>query len=396
MLNPNDYQYKLQFFDGDPPPNDLRKWLVDHRNSKCPFYNFVGNREGVQLLSISAYSALGHPNHLCSGESFALLGPSSTGKTMLAKLFAQVVGLPFVEIQPQQINTVNDVLVEIAKVLETTYVHDPRFGKVSLQLVAGGNPNDPNDDSYFVIPPCIVFIDEVHGLKKKIETGLLKALESKDRVMETEKGWTADTSNVCWVVATTEKGDMLDAFVNRFTPVELNLYTKRQISTIVRKNHPDWPKNAADLVAHYCGTVPREALQFASKMVVLHEMIESDCWKETAAECAKYFQIDEHGMTHRRVKVLSALGQQGPIASNRLPVLAQCKEKQLVKYEMPPLMAQTADQKMPLVVTSSQGYTITPAGLVELDKRGISHLGWDAIAKSVRETYQRQAQKKAS
>jgi Holliday junction resolvasome RuvABC ATP-dependent DNA helicase subunit len=380
-------QWSLQFHEGGNAPSIAeRKWAVNPDNPRCPFFNFVGNREALNLLSIGAYKALGHPNHLCADESFAILGPSSTGKTMLAKLFAKVVGLPFVELQGQQLTSMDVALKEIAKVLEETKFNHPVYGELDCGLVGGYNPNNPSDMGYFLLPPCIVFIDEVESLNKNLRKGLLKAIEADDRILATEKGWIADTQNVCWGIATTDAGQMADEFVNRFTRVDLNLYSKAEIAQIINYVHPDWDRSVCDLVAHYCGTVPRESKAFAKKMKTLHEMNESDCWETTALKCARAHQIDEFGMSHQRVRVLSALGQ-GPVASNRMPVLAGCKAKELDKFLMPPLMAITEDQPIPLVTISSQGYSITPAGLAELDQRQMKNSGTNAIARSVRDMY---------
>ena len=54
---------------------------------------------------------------------------------------------------------------------------------------------------------------------------------------------------------------------------------------------------------------------------------------------------------------------------------------------MPPLMSKTPDQE-PMVTVSSRGYTITLAGLMELDRRGIRHRGLDSMPAQVRQIYE--------
>ena len=68
--------------------------------------------------------------------------------------------------------------------------------------------------------------------------------------------------------------------------------------------------------------------------------------------------------------------------------LSKMSSDELRKYIMPPLLARTPDQKIPLVTVTSKGYTITGAGLAELDKRGICNRGLNAIPESVRFTYE--------
>ena len=50
---------------------------------------------------------------------------------------------------------------------------------------------------------------------------------------------------------------------------------------------------------------------------------------------------------------------------------------------MPPLMCRTPDRE-PLVTVSSRGYTITKAGLDELDNRFISNRGFEAMPEHMR------------
>ena len=49
----------------------------------------------------AAYTAWGRENHCCADLSFAMVGPASSGKTTLARLFAKTVMLPFIEVAPQ-------------------------------------------------------------------------------------------------------------------------------------------------------------------------------------------------------------------------------------------------------------------------------------------------------
>lgn len=341
----------------------------------CKLNSFIGNKEAVRRLSRAVFSALGNDGHNCSDYSFALFGPPSTGKTHLAKLFAKSVNIPFVVIEPQTVKKVEDIFFEVKKSIQNHY---EGYGFDFELFDFGGNTFEP--------PPCIVFIDEVHNLKHNIVQGLLKATEPNDRFMLTEEGNSVRTNNICWMIATTDRGDLFDAFDTRFQKVSLKLYSKKEMAQIVKLSNPDWDLNLCNLVAGYNSQVPREALAFARDMRVEFEMNPND-WEMVAHSVAKDHDIDEFGMTLVRVNVLKTLGRQ-PMSASQLPYVAHVKEEELRKYIMPPLLCRTEDQPVPLVTVSSKGYTITPAGLRELDIRGIPNRGLEAIPESIRDVFE--------
>lgn len=348
-------------------------------SSNCHLNSFIGNEEAIRRLSRAVFSALGKENHCCSDYSFALCGPPSTGKTHLTKLFAKTLSIPFVVIEPQMVKRVHDIFLEIEKACRDFEKDGMKSGDMSL--FDFGNKT-------FSPPPMVVFIDEVHNLKSNVVQGLLKATEPNDRLMITEEGYTVHTNNICWMIATTDRGDLFDAFDTRFQKIVLRLYSKKEMAEIIKMTNPDWSDEVCLLVAKYNSQVPREALAFARDMRVEYEMNPRD-WESVAKTVAEDHGIDKHGMTYVRVKILKALGQ-NPMSASQLPFVAHVKEEELKKYIMPPLLSQTPDQQIPFVTVSNKGYTITVAGLAELDKRGISHKGLNAIPKSVRNTFEQE------
>ena len=340
----------------DAPSNEFKQILVNPKTKSNPFCKYIGNEVAVKRLCRAAYSALGNKYHLCP-QNFALIGPASTGKTSIANMFAKLLGLPFVSIDPLGISSVKDIWTQSKKVLEDSCIN------------AGGK---------IILPPCVIFIDEVHALKKVVIEGLLKATEPNDKTMTLESGEQIDTSNVTWLIATTDRGALGDAFDTRFDKIKLNLYTKKEIEKIVSLNFPEFDEETCKLVAKFAGRVPREVLAFARE-TKLEQKMTGSTWEQAAKSVAADREIDEYGMTFQRIEILKALGE-GPIAKSRLASVAQCKEEELVKFVMPELMANISDRKA-LVNVASRGYVITQEGLNELDKRGLSHKGVLALGK---------------
>jgi Holliday junction resolvasome RuvABC ATP-dependent DNA helicase subunit len=353
----------------DPIDLETRRKLVDPKNPEFELNKFIGNNEAVRRLSRAVFSALGKEDRCCSDYSFALCGPASTGKTYLAKLFAKSLQIPFVSVEPQSIKKTHDLFLEIEK---TCAAFNEEISLVEYQ----GN-------RYF-LPPMIIFIDEVHNLKKSVVQGLLKATEPNDRIMITEEGYEVYTKKVCWMIATTDRGDLFDAFDTRFQKVNLRLYSRKEMAKIIKMNNPDWNDEVCLLVAKYNSIVPREALAFARDMRVEQEMCGGN-WEDVAAVVAQDHGIDKYGMTLARIEILRALGQ-SPVSSAQLPFVVHVKEEELKKFIMPPLMSRTPDQE-PLVTVSSRGYTITKSGIDELNKRGIANRGLDAMPEQVRQVF---------
>ena len=257
--------------------------------------------------------------------------------------------------------------------LERTVSRDDPQHPFSLKM-ALPRGNDP----VFHSPPCIVFIDEVHGLARNLRDELLKAIESKDRVLAVEFGWKLDCKDVCWVVATTERGKLFGPFDSRFAKVELDMYGTDEIAAIVQMDNPTWNMPLCRLAARYCNRIPREALDFAKAMVQERDMNGGE-WEEVAARVARSLKIDCYGLSRKRLNVLVALGQVGAVSQGRLAHYAQCELEELVRFQMPALLIATPEYPA-LAVVTPKGYAITKYGLKELERRHIPHRGAEVVA----------------
>lgn len=361
-----DGQMELIFF-GDfhperlaEPTHEEKLKMVDRNNPDSPFSKFVGNDKAVSKFQTAAYNALGNYNHSMRELAFAIFGPSSVGKTSLARIYSETVGLPFLEISPKSIRTLDDILKMVDDVLR------------SLNL--GLN----NVNNSFELPPMVIFIDEVHALPDHIVQGLLKATEFNDAQLITESGKVVDTYNVTWMIATTDEGKLFDAFRTRFNSVVLNYLTKKEMAQVIKKANLDFSDEVCELIAQYNSRITRKALEFARYMRMVKEMHPDKTMEEIADFVAKEEGIDEFGMSEVHLKVLTALGE-GPIAKNRMTLITGRKDEETERFIMPWLLSATEDQPAFVTVTP-KGYTITAAGLQELDKRNIPNNGNKALA----------------
>lgn len=356
-----EFQREKVFF-GDRKPNlpaaptsEEKRWSVNFADNKdCPLARFVGNDKARKIMATIAYSSLGRSNHVAHELAMAILGPSGTGKTTLVRLFAELLGLPFMEVGPKQIKCLDDIFKEIERTL-----------KVSESPLVCHHKQDN-----FMLPPMVIFIDEVHALSNSVVQGLLKATEFNDSMLVTESGKTVNTANVTWFIATTDSGRLFDAFRQRFMTIDLKPLSKPELAQVVKLNNDDWSDEVCDLVAHYVPRNARKALEFARYMRLTHRMSQDD-WTAVAADVADTYGIDEHGMHETHLTVLKALGQ-APVSRTRMVNVVGKKTEEIENYIMPWLEAASDDQPA-LVTMSSKGYTITDAGVAELTKRGLMH-----------------------
>lgn len=348
-------QLERIFFEKDLTNEDLELFRkkVNPDNPVSEFNKFVGNRKALKKLSVIAYNALQRDNHLCNDISMCLIGPPSTGKTTLVKLFSKVLGLPLIEHSPRSIKTLDDFL-------EKTYYSILEQG---ITLVDLGNKN-------YELPCSVTFIDEVHALRGNIIQGLLKATEKNDGILLTESGYKLDCRKTCWIIATTDIGKVFDAFRSRFSTLELKYLTKNEISLVVKKNHPDLPDDVCDLIAKYNPKVPRRALEFARYLILYKSMHTEIPWQEAAREVALNEGIDEHGMSESSLSVLKAVDQHKTLALKRLQYVLGKKIEEIEKYILPELLMGTDDQP-PLINITKSGLMLTEDGKKELEKRNV-------------------------
>jgi Holliday junction resolvasome RuvABC ATP-dependent DNA helicase subunit len=328
-----------------------------------PFNDYVGQDGAVERLLDLAYQAYSNPYHLVE-ENVMLAGPPSTGKTTVVKMLVKMLGTPSVITNSNQVSAGISIAGNNVSGGPDTIIH--------LILDAWAKERKPlsgvqaGNFAVYELPPMTVFIDEIHGLKRKTADALLQATERADGMLFGRDA-VMDCKKVLWIGATTDWGKLPPAFRTRFMRIDLEPPTPEDVARIV-SNNTKWDINTSRKIVFYGSIVPREALAFArtveryAKRAGGHP---ADCiWA-----CAQREGIDQWGMKRQRVDILKVLAsnQSGLILRN-LSSAINCESDEVVKYWLPPLLF----SKPPLVMVERGAYLLTETGRSELSKRGFS------------------------
>lgn len=363
-----------------PAPTDAQiRMALAENNKNCPLNDVVvsaANEGNMRNLRRFAFAAYRHHNRSLRGCNFGIYSPPGQGKTFVVKKFAETIGLPFVFVQSPS--------------LENTYM---LFEQISDALAKAGVPlvREEHKDRDYYLPPCVVFFDEAHELRSSLMKGsLLNAMEPNDAMMVVRTPGSkgdiirVDCWEVCWIAATTDRGDLFDAFDSRLsTAIEWHPAEGDELTNIVKAGLAKKvetgelplvpPDHVCALISQY-QKVPRLAIHgFGTKVVQQKLYMPSCTWEECCQVVAGDMGLNEFGFTVKQMAILAALGQR-PIAETRLADIARCRVAQVKKYELPGLMQYTSGG--PFVISvSGKGMCITRSGLQLLERMGIDHNG---------------------
>ncbi|WP_029521061.1 Holliday junction DNA helicase RuvB C-terminal domain-containing protein [Persephonella sp. IF05-L8] len=259
------------------------------------FKNFIGNEAAIRKIKTFIKHAYRQtPKKLPKNIIFT--GEASTGKTHLSKLIAKALKLPLFTISAPALDNLDTLLERMEHTVKEHNLHLEKIGE------SGGLP-------VVKFPPMIVFIDEAHKLKPKLQEELLTALEPKDRKAYASK-YIADLSDVTFLFATTEKGELINPLKTRLTFIELKPYSKEEVIQILKKNYPNLPENVLERIAIAGRLVPRVALELASDLIIESEAHSIEPTVELLEDAIlKVNEIDEIGLSYKDRKYLEILNK---------------------------------------------------------------------------------------
>lgn len=333
------------------PESERRNWL--RRDTHPVLQTVIGQNDAVETITDLAFSALGREDYSLP-VSLCLIGGPSTGKTFLARTLAGLLGTVYVETDSSQIKN-NDKLIDL--ILE-------RWAIRGFVL----EPDQVYETTeVYRLHSTIVFIDEIHGLSRATQDGLLKATERSD-CMLFGKNRVVDCHKVTWIGATTDWGKLAAPFRTRMRPIQLYPYTFDEVVIILHRQKR-WDMELCRRVVYFAGTVPREVKQFA-ELLDAASLRSGNSISSVLLEVARREGIDQWGMRSQRLSVLVALkGQERGLLLRHLSGKTGIPQDDLLKEWLPSMLVAPRGQEALLEFDGR--YHLTQRGIQELKKRGI-------------------------
>lgn len=291
------------------------------------FAGYIGQERAKKSLSISIAAAkkTGKPlAHLMLCASYGI------GKTTLANIIAAEMGVPFF--------SVNATNLKDVKALSLYFAGLERSG--------------------------IVFIDEIHALKKEVQTVLLSIMTdfSVNLIDEEGKEQRFEVPPFTLIGATTQAGELLKPFLNRFTVIELEDYTEEEILALVKSKFAqlgfEATEEAVSEIARRCRGIPRTAENYVKGTVDI--AITHDSKQVTAEDTDIYFElhdIDDLGLTAGDRKLLRILAEaERPYALVTLAAKSGIQEEE-IEFRYEPYLLKTG-----LIEKTERGRVLTEKG----------------------------------
>lgn len=323
------------------------------------FYGYIGNEEAVYAIERDLILALAEEQPRMA-RAFLLWGPSSAGKTEMAKRVAGVMGLPF--------NTfAGATLKNVKQVINT----------MERAAAANQQPIRPAGErggmQVYRIPPMLIFVDEAHDMKEMVQETFLTMIESNDRtaVVEIEREMRVyDVSEVGFIFATTHPHLLLRTFRNRCTEIALRSYTADEVASMVRNKY-DLPADIIRDIATCNKCIPRKAIDFARDVLSESVTRQNADMRQCFARVARGKGIlGVNGITRNDIHVLRVIAKLNGPASKPRPagaglIVAQLGEidRREIRDEIEPFLIAKG-----YITSTERGRVITARGRMLLDE----------------------------
>jgi Holliday junction DNA helicase RuvB len=290
--------------------------------------DYIGQEKAKRSLriSIAAAKKTGTPlAHLL------ICSPYGLGKTTLANIIANEVGMPFFNVNATNLKDVRSLSLYFSKIQDS----------------------------------CIIFIDEIHTLKKEVQTVLLSIMTdfTVNFIDENGEEQHYDLPQFTLIGATTQAGELLKPFLNRFAVLELEDYTDDEKHILVeskfKKLGYEATEEAIDAISRRCRGVPRTIETYAKGIIdVALTRDETVITEETTDIYFEIHEIDDNGLTKNDIKILKILDEAAkPLALVTIESKSGI-QKEDIEYRYEPYMI-----KLGLMDKTDRGRIITRKGI---------------------------------
>lgn len=238
-----------------------------------------------------------------------------------------------------------------------------------LMIVNGNSLQKIQDIKYYlgqITEKEIIFIDEIHGLNKKVAELLLTAIEDFEY---DDSGQKMELPKFTLIGATTHLGKMPHALRQRFPHIqELREYTEEEMASLVnikanegQKLKIEFSDELSKVIARTARRNPRHILnrtEWVKDYMLSNNLTKMS--KEKAIEVIKLQGFDQNGLTHRDLKYLEALCKKRVIGLKSLASAIDVAEI-TVSEEIEPYLA-----KLGLINIDSNGRSLNMRKYKEL------------------------------
>ena len=191
--------------------------------------------------------------------SFILWGPPGSGKTTLARIYANAVGADFYELSAVD------------------------SGKEDIKKIIGARSTSSRQVALPMGKPKILFIDEIHRFNKAQQDFLLPFVERGD---------------ITLIGATTENPsfEIIAPLLSRCRVFVLNEHTESEMEKIIARTKIKIPKDAKDWLVRMAGGDARQAITTLETAQKLYGKISLNTLKEAIQ--SKHLRYDKKGEEH--------------------------------------------------------------------------------------------------